>query len=73
MGHTDHDVAENIVQAFRSILDPDVAGRISDAEYTDLALMIRKALAEEADSLALAVEETARKIRASVQRDELEL
>ena len=39
--------AEDTVSAFKELLSDDARSRITEAEFTDLSLMIQKAIAEE--------------------------
>ncbi len=65
--------AERLIQRFKSQLDPKVRAQITDAQFTDLALMIDEAIAEEISCAADLVEETVKKLRASGRKPELEL
>lgn len=64
---------ERIIERFKSQLDPNVLEQISNAQFTDLALMIDAAIAEEISSAADLVEEAVKKLRASSRKPELEL
>jgi hypothetical protein len=64
---------ERIIERFKSQLDPKVREQISNAQFTDLALMIDEAIAEEISSAADLVEEAVKKLRASSRKPELEL
>jgi len=66
-------VVANIIEQFKSRLDDSVRKQISDAQFTDLALMIDAALSEEAGSAADLIEEVVRKLRAGSQDSELGL
>ncbi len=62
-----------IIERFKSQLDPGVREQISNAQFTDLALMIDEAITEEISCAADLVEEAVKKLRASGRKPELEL
>jgi len=66
-------VVAKIIENFKSKLDDSVCRQISDAQFTDLALMIDAAISEEIRSAADLLDETVKKLRASSRKSELEL
>lgn len=62
-----------MIERFKSQLDPQVRAQISDAQFTDLALMIDEVIAEEIASAADLIEEGVKKLRAASRKPEIEL
>lgn len=65
--------AENVVRTFKGTLSQAALSDISDAQFEDLALMVREAIAEELDAAANIVEEAARRLRREVEKRDLGL
>jgi len=66
-------LAEDVVRTFKDTLSQSALSDISDAQFEDLALMVREAIAEELDAAATIVEEAARRLRREVEKRDLEL
>lgn len=67
------ELATRVVEAFKANLGEAARGHISAAQFEDLNLMIREALSEEREATAALLEELLRKLRADIERPELEL
>lgn len=65
--------AEKTVAAFRALLGEEAASRISDAEFTDLALMIRKVMAEEVNRAADRMAELVTELRREAGKPDIGL
>lgn len=69
-----HDeLAQKVVQAFKAKLPEQVLSEISEAQFDELAAMVREAISEELRSAAEVVEQAARRLREGVERPELGL
>ena len=66
-------VVAEIIETFKSQLDNSVRKQISNAQFTDLGMMIDAAISEEIRSAADLLDEAAKKLRASSRKSELEL
>lgn len=65
--------ADKTVAAFRGLLSREAASGISDAELTDLALMIRKVIAEEVNRAADRMAELVTELRREAGKPDIGL
>ena len=66
-------LAEKVVDAFRSSLNESARTALGESDYDKLAQIMSEALSEELNSAAEIVDDAARRLRAAVERPELEL
>ena len=66
-------LAEKVVEAFRSSLSEPARVALGEPDYDKLAQIISEALSEELNNAAEIVDDAARRLRAAVERPELEL
>ncbi|UCE88939.1 MAG: hypothetical protein JSW10_11610 [Pseudomonadota bacterium] len=66
-------LADKVVEAFRSSLSETARAALGESDYDKLAQIISEALSEELNSAAEIVDDAARRLRAAVERPELEL
>ena len=65
--------AEKVVQRFKDLLGTERRGQIQDSEFNELVLLVRTAISEELELSADEIEALAKKIRAELDKRELEL
>ncbi len=65
--------ADKIVARFRQTLGHDLAGQISEAQFNELKSLIREAMAEEAGSVAVELQQVVETLRAGQDKPELGL
>lgn len=68
-----HERAKDVVEEFKQRLSPAARAAITDAQYEDLALLVRAAIADELHDAVETMEETVQRIRTDVERPQLEL
>lgn len=73
MSERQEQIAQKVVELFKSALNEKAREHISDAEFKALYTMIREAMSAEAAHAAELVERTARQLRAESGREEMEL
>lgn len=66
-------LAEKVVEAFRSSLSESARAALGEADYDALSRIIGEAVSEELSRAAEIVDDAARRLRAAVERPELEL
>lgn len=59
--------AQQVVASFKELIDEPALKAISDAQFKELELLVREAIADELHNAAEKVEELARKLRAEVE------
>ena len=67
------ELATQVVEAFKAKLSEAARGHISAAQFEELNFMIREALSVEREATTALVEELLGKLRAGIERPELEL
>ena len=71
---TQHDaLADKVIKAFKASLTAEARDAISTAEFEKLRNMIREALSAELNAAADIVEQAVQRLRAQVDKPELEL
>lgn len=71
MANRHQQLAEKVVTVFRESLGDATCGQITEAQFEDLALMIREAIAEELEEAAGIVEEALKDLRARIEKPDL--
>jgi hypothetical protein len=59
--------AEQVIASFKELLDEPAHTAISEAQFQELQILVREAIADELHAAAEQVEELARKLRADVE------
>lgn len=59
--------AQQVVASFKELIDEPALKAISDAQFKELELLVREAIADELHNAAEKVEELAHKLRAEVE------
>ncbi|QBQ54142.1 hypothetical protein [Nitrosococcus wardiae] len=73
MANRHQEVAEKVVEAFKELLSEQAREQISDRQFDELALIVREALSEELENAVEIAEDMVKRLRAQVERPELEL
>ncbi|ADE13550.1 hypothetical protein Nhal_0355 [Nitrosococcus halophilus Nc 4] len=73
MTNRHQEIAEKAVEAFKELLSEQARQQISDRQFDELALIIREALSEELENAVEIAEDMVKRLRAQVERPELEL
>lgn len=73
MADRHYELAEKVVETFKSSLSETAREQISDSQFGELALMIREAISEELETATDLIEEVARKLREGVEKPDLGL
>ncbi len=68
-----YELAEKVVEAFKSDLSEAMCRQISDSEFSRLADMIREAISEELETAVDLIEEVARKLREGVEKPDISI
>jgi hypothetical protein len=66
-----HELAEKVVEAFRSNLSETTCRQISDSEFSQLVDMIREAISKELEAAIDLIEEVARTLREGVDKPDI--
>lgn len=66
-----HELAEKVVEAFKSNLSETTCRQISDNEFSQLVDMIGEAISEELKTAVDLIEEVARKLREGVEKPDI--
>jgi hypothetical protein len=59
--------AEKVIASFKALIDEPALEAISDAQFKELELLVRKAIADELHHAAEQVEDLAHRLRADVE------
>ena len=73
MANQHQDLADQVVHAFQAKLDPATREAISKAQFEDLGLMVREALAQAVGTAVERMEQVIRELRATSGKPEIEL
>ena len=68
-----YELAEKVVEAFKSDLSEATCRQISDSEFSRLADMIREAISEELETAVDLIEGVARKLREGVEKPDISI
>ena len=66
-------LAQNVVKAFKESLSDAAREHITEAQFEDLTLMVREAIAEELTRAAELFEAALAKLRSEIEKPELDL
>jgi hypothetical protein len=65
--------AVSVVSAIKALLSDSARAHISDAQFEEMAIVVREAICDELNAAADLVEQVARKLRETAQESELGL
>lgn len=66
-------LANEVVNAFKSVLSQEALAHISDKEFHELNLMVHEALSKQLSQAADIVDETVKQLRAMTERQDIDL
>ena len=73
MNHEHETLADQVVDTFQTLLDNDVRDAIGDKNFAALNEMIREALSDHTAIILDRFEEVIKKLRAEIEKPEIEL